>query len=99
MRRARRGAVKLEYAIIVMLISGLGISFFGKVGDGASGTFETVQAAFDESEEAAAGAGKSRSGHADGTNPGRGKGTDRAPDNGTDNPHADAAEGGGPFFP
>ncbi|MFT4625399.1 MAG: Flp pilus assembly pilin Flp [Myxococcota bacterium] len=104
---ARRGAVKLEYALIAMLISGLGISFIGGFGQDVNSTFGMLGAVFDDSEptpgddggdddggdDADDGDGKSRSGLGDGTNPGRGDGRDNSPNDGTLNPHNESADG------
>ncbi|MFT5454151.1 MAG: Flp pilus assembly pilin Flp [Myxococcota bacterium] len=98
---ARRGSVKLEYALIAMLISGLGVSFLGGFGQDVNSTFGMLGDVFEDSEPTPGdvdpgdddGAGKSRSGLGDGTNPGRGAGRDNAKNDGVENPHDDHADG------
>ena len=95
-RSPRRGHAMLEYVVILMLVGGLSIGFLGRFVATVDDTFGTIDDALHTDD----GSGPSRSGLGDGSNPGSGGGRDHSPNDGTDNPHDDHADGGGgPFFP
>jgi Flp pilus assembly pilin Flp len=100
-RTTRRGAVAIEYALLAALVGVTVVGALWGLGNTLAGTFETIDSGVSVEAPVGGGGGGAvgggggagadghgpRSGHADGSNPGRGAGRDHAPRRGVDNPH------------